>query len=48
MSRLRIHAFSISLDGFGGGPRQDVESGEEKPSDRFTILVGWTCPGTYE
>jgi dihydrofolate reductase len=25
MSRLRVHAFSVSLDGFGAGPGQDVE-----------------------
>ncbi len=26
MSLLRVHAFSISLDGFGAGPRQDAEN----------------------
>ena len=26
MSRLRIHGFSISLDGYGAGPSQDVEN----------------------
>jgi dihydrofolate reductase len=26
MSRLRIHSFSLSLDGFGAGPAQDVEN----------------------
>lgn len=26
MSRLRVHAFSISLDGFGAGPDQDQEN----------------------
>src|SRR5262245_53738896 len=25
-ARLRIHCFSISLDGYGAGPRQDVEN----------------------
>jgi dihydrofolate reductase len=25
MSRLRVHAFSVSIDGFGAGPRQDLE-----------------------
>lgn len=25
LSRLRVHAFSISLDGFGAGPHQDAE-----------------------
>jgi dihydrofolate reductase len=26
VSRLRVHAFAISLDGFGAGPRQDIEN----------------------
>ena len=26
MSKLRVHCFAISLDGFGAGPRQDVEN----------------------
>ena len=26
MSRLRVHSFSISLDGFGAGPGQDLEN----------------------
>src|SRR5262245_26449 len=26
MARLRIHSFSISLDGYGAGPRQDLEN----------------------
>jgi dihydrofolate reductase len=26
MSRLRIHAFTLSLDGFGAGPAQDVDN----------------------
>jgi len=25
LSRLRVHAFSVSIDGFGAGPRQDLE-----------------------
>ena len=25
MSRLRVHSFAISIDGFGAGPRQDLE-----------------------
>ena len=25
MSRLRVHGFGLSLDGFGAGPRQDLE-----------------------
>jgi dihydrofolate reductase len=26
VSRLRVHAFSISIDGYGAGPRQDLEN----------------------
>jgi dihydrofolate reductase len=26
MTRLRVHSFSISLDGFGAGPKQDVDN----------------------
>lgn len=26
MSKIRVHAFSISLDGYGAGPRQDLEN----------------------
>jgi len=26
MSRLRVHSFSISLDGYGAGPQQDTEN----------------------
>ena len=26
MSRLRVHCFSISLDGFGAGPNQDINN----------------------
>jgi len=26
MSKLRVHAFSISLDGYGAGPRQDLQN----------------------
>ena len=26
MSRLRVHSFSISIDGFGAGPNQDLEN----------------------
>jgi dihydrofolate reductase len=25
LSRLRVHAFSVSIDGFGAGPKQDLE-----------------------
>jgi dihydrofolate reductase len=25
MSRLRVHAFTVSIDGYGAGPRQDVD-----------------------
>jgi dihydrofolate reductase len=27
VTKLRVHAFSISLDGYGAGPRQDLENG---------------------
>src|SRR6187401_1736298 len=26
MSKVRVNAFSVSLDGFGAGPRQDLEN----------------------
>ena len=26
MSRLRVHTFSISIDGYGAGPRQDLQN----------------------
>ncbi len=26
MSKLRVHSFSISIDGYGAGPRQDLEN----------------------
>src|ERR1700740_2299172 len=26
MSRLRVHSFSISIDGYGAGPRQDLHN----------------------
>jgi len=26
MSRVRVNAFSVSLDGFGAGPRQDLKN----------------------
>ena len=26
MTRLRVHAFSLSLDGFGAGPHQDIDN----------------------
>lgn len=26
MTKLRVHAFSISLDGYGAGPRQDIDN----------------------
>jgi len=26
MSLLRVHSFSISIDGFGAGPNQDTEN----------------------
>ncbi len=39
MAKLRVHSFSVSLDGFGAGPRQDLEHplgvGGEKMFDWF-------------
>ena len=26
MSKLRVHSFSISIDGYGAGPNQDLEN----------------------
>ena len=26
MSKLRVHSFSISIDGFGAGPDQDLQN----------------------
>jgi hypothetical protein len=26
MSKLRVHSFSISIDGYGAGPDQDLEN----------------------
>ena len=26
MSKLRVHSFSVSIDGFGAGPGQDIEN----------------------
>ncbi len=26
MSNLRVHSFSISIDGYGAGPNQDLEN----------------------
>jgi dihydrofolate reductase len=41
MSRLRVYAFSISIDGFGAGPRQDLQNplGIGGPE-----LFGWFFP----
>ncbi|MBS2027399.1 MAG: dihydrofolate reductase family protein [Deltaproteobacteria bacterium] len=41
MSKLRVHAFSISADGFGAGPSQDLENplGVGGPQ-----LHGWMLP----
>ena len=25
MSRVRVHGFSVSIDGYGAGPRQDLD-----------------------
>ena len=26
MSKIRVHSFSVSIDGFGAGPNQDLEN----------------------
>ena len=38
MSKLRVHTFSISLDGFGAGPNQDLNNPANSPSDLGPIL----------
>jgi dihydrofolate reductase len=41
MSKLRVHSFGVSLDGFAAGPRQDLENplGVRGPE-----LMGWFFP----
>ena len=56
MSKLRVHAFSISLDGYGAGPNQDEknplgENGEELhewiiPTRTFQSMSGDGTKGT--
>ncbi len=41
MSKVRVAAFSISLDGFGAGPRQDLQN---PLGVRGTELHGWFFP----
>jgi dihydrofolate reductase len=41
MPRLRVHAFSLSLDGFGAGPRQDLE---HPLGVRGEALHAWVYP----
>ena len=41
MSKVRVAAFSISIDGFGAGPRQDLQS---PLGVRGTELHGWFFP----
>ena len=45
MSRLRVHSFSISIDGYGAGPGQDLEHplgiGGEKLFDWFFHTRTW-------
>jgi hypothetical protein len=38
MSKVRVAAFSVSLDGFGAGPRQDLNN---PLGVRGTELHGW-------
>ena len=41
MSKVRVNAFAISLDGYGAGPHQDIES----PLGRHgTTSHQWFCP----
>jgi hypothetical protein len=37
MSRLRVHCFAISLDGYGAGPNQDVNNPLGQGDWCFTI-----------
>ena len=39
MSRLRVESFTISLDGFGAGPNQDLDHPLGMDG---TSLHGWT------
>src|SRR5579872_2730597 len=41
MARIRVAAFSISLDGYGAGPRQDLQN---PLGVRGTELHGWFFP----
>src|SRR5688500_17307061 len=41
MSKLRVHAFSISLDGYGAGPDQDVKNGLGRGGEQ---LHDWFIP----
>jgi hypothetical protein len=41
MSKVRVAAFSISIDGFGAGPRQDVQN---PLGVRGTELHSWFFP----
>jgi dihydrofolate reductase len=47
MSRLRVNCFSVSLDGYGAGPNQDLEHplgvGGEEMFDWFFHTRTWTC-----
>ena len=41
MSRLRVESFTISLDGFGAGPNQDISN---PLGVGGTSLHGWAIP----
>jgi dihydrofolate reductase len=41
MSKLRVHSFSISLDGYGAGPDQDVKNGLGRGGEQ---LHDWFVP----
>ena len=41
MSRLRVHAFALSLDGFGAGPAQSLDN---PMGVGGMALHGWVLP----
>ena len=36
MTKLRVHSFSISIDGYGAGPNQGLEYPSELAANPFT------------
>ena len=45
MSKLRVHNFCISLDGFGAGPRQDLEHPDRRGRPRIARWIFDTAYG---